>query len=331
MRLKIFGFIIATYLLIQIIPKPQAVEVNPFRSPDQPLIVAHGGGNQEFPDNTLEAYYNSYSVDPNFMIETDVNMTADGVIILSHDLTLDRKTNLQNALISELNYTDLLADEVDFGFSNPIDGPNGYNVTGEFNRYTNYEGGEVTPLDVTYPEGVEARHPDKFLVTTLEDLLIRFPENLMSIEIKQSGEIGLQALERVLELLDEYDALDQTVLVSFHREIVDQFVAYQEGDYPDLYYAPQEDGVRLFYIMTRATFSLFYLESPALLGIPMASGNLDLTTRQLINNAHRHNIAMHYWTINDPDDMRTLIERGADGIMTDRPTLLKSILDEMTD
>jgi glycerophosphoryl diester phosphodiesterase len=59
--------------------------VNPLRvnRGDTPLLIAHGGGNQEFPDNTLEAYYHAYSIDPRVMLETDVNITKDGVIILS--------------------------------------------------------------------------------------------------------------------------------------------------------------------------------------------------------------------------------------------------------
>lgn len=331
MRFKILAVIAASLLLIVIIPKPQVRDDNPFRSEESPLIIAHGGGNQEFPDNTLEAYFNAYSVDPNFMLELDVNMTADKVMILSHDLTLDRKTNLQNALISEVTYTSLVEDEVDFGYSNPIDRPDGYNVTGELNAYTNWEGNPVSPQDVSYPSGITARHPEKFLVTTLEDIFTYFPTNRMSVEIKQSGDLGLEALDIVLDLMVEYDMIDYVVLGSFHREIVDQFIAYQESDYPNLMYAPQEDGVRLFYIMTRAYMSLFYPDKPATLAIPTSSGNLDLTTRQLINNAHRHNIAVHYWTINDPDTMRLLIERGADGIITDRPTLMKAILDETAD
>ena len=39
-------------------------------------------------------------------------------------------------------------------------------------------------------------------------------------------------------------------------------------------------------------------------------------------------MAMHYWTINDEATMRRLIERGADGIITDYPELLMSILNE---
>ena len=78
-----------------------------------PILIAHGGGNREFPDNTLEAFYNAYSVDKNVMMETDVSITKDGVVILSHDVTIDRKTNKTGA-IADWNYTDLIAERVDF-------------------------------------------------------------------------------------------------------------------------------------------------------------------------------------------------------------------------
>ena len=56
--------------------------------------------------------------------------------------------------------------------------------------------------------------------------------------------------------------------------------------------------------------------------------DVPLVAQTLIDRAHRRNIAVQYWTINDPDDMRTLIEMGVDAIMTDNPGLLKQILDE---
>ena len=55
---------------------------------------------------------------------------------------------------------------------------------------------------------------------------------------------------------------------------------------------------------------------------------LSLDKESLIERAHRRNIAVQYWTINDADDMRLLIELGCDCIMTDNPKLLKSILEE---
>ncbi len=55
---------------------------------------------------------------------------------------------------------------------------------------------------------------------------------------------------------------------------------------------------------------------------------IDLDKKTLIQRAHRRNIAVQYWTINDADEMRELIELGCDCIMTDNPELLKSVLAE---
>ena len=83
--LKGLGILLAVLLLIWAVlalwprPKNYALE-NPMRTDrDLPILIAHGGGNREFPDNTLEAFYNAYSVDPRVMMETDVSITKDGV------------------------------------------------------------------------------------------------------------------------------------------------------------------------------------------------------------------------------------------------------------
>ena len=55
---------------------------------------------------------------------------------------------------------------------------------------------------------------------------------------------------------------------------------------------------------------------------------LKLDSKTIIDRAHRRNIAVQYWTINDADEMRRLIELGCDCIMTDDPALLQSVLDE---
>ena len=55
---------------------------------------------------------------------------------------------------------------------------------------------------------------------------------------------------------------------------------------------------------------------------------INLDKKALIKRAHRRNIAVQYWTINDADEMRELIELGCDAIMTDNPILLKQVLDE---
>src|SRR5690554_2857754 len=118
--LIILSSIVTLWVLIFIFPRQHNFsDTNPLRVTDGvPMLIAHGGGNQEFPDNTLEAFYNAYSVDPNVMMETDVSITKDGVIILSHDTTLDRKTSLTNAVISEIEYSYLVEEEIDFAYQN---------------------------------------------------------------------------------------------------------------------------------------------------------------------------------------------------------------------
>ena len=49
-------------------------------------------------------------------------------------------------------------------------------------------------------------------------------------------------------------------------------------------------------------------------------------TDRLISSAHHRGMVVHVWTINDADTMRTLIDRGVDGIVSDRIDILKDVL-----
>ena len=332
---QIFLSILIVYGLIALFPRPQNFQgSNPLRveKGDLPLIIAHGGGNLEFPDNTLEAYYHAFSIDENVMLETDVNLTKDGVVILSHDRSLDQKTNLINAEVINTNYSDLVANEVDFGYQNNISGANGYNTSGKFFKYKNYANEEVTPEDVTYPQGISPRHPTKFLVTTLEELITLFPNNLINVEIKQTGEVGLLALQKVIEIMDDLNVTHQTyqriVLATFHEEVFQSMESLQKTSHPQLMFSPEFNGVLSFFILQTTLMSVFYRQPIAVFQLPTEQLGLSLTTNLLINTAHMHNIAVHYWTINDEETMRSLIEKGVDGIMTDRPTLLSNVLSE---
>jgi glycerophosphoryl diester phosphodiesterase len=51
-----------------------------------------------------------------------------------------------------------------------------------------------------------------------------------------------------------------------------------------------------------------------------------VVTRRLIRGLHAHGVAVHVWTVNDPGDMARLITWGVDGIITDRPDVLRAIL-----
>ncbi len=300
---------------------------NPMRTDRElPILIAHGGGNREFPDNTLEAFYNAYSVDPRVMMETDVSITKDGVVILSHDTTLDRKTNVTGA-IADWNYSDLMAQKVDFGYTNPTDENEA--LSGQREHFKGPDGKEKYPVDVQYPEGITARDEEVFLATTLEDLLIAFPENRINVEIKQPGELGMKALKEVLRLLDKHDAFDRVVLASFHEEMYAEFQRLQrEGEVPACFmYSPAYLGVIKFYLLQATRMDALFTDGLCVFQLPTAEYGITLATQQLVDTAHSHNLAVHFWTINDPEEMRMLIDMGVDGIMTDYPHRLQEVYD----
>ncbi len=327
---KVIAIILASVLVlwgvVAVFPRFNNYKLtNPMRTDtDLPILIAHGGGNKEFPDNTLEAFYNAYSVDSRVMMETDVSITKDGVIILSHDTTLDRKTNVTGA-ISDWNYADLIEQKVDFGYTNPTDENDA--LCGEREHFKDENGIEKYPTDVVYPEGVTARDTTVFLATTLEELLVAFPENRINVEIKQSGELGKKAIKEVLRLLEKHDAFERVVLASFHEELYDEYVRLQKsGEVPVTFmYSPSYDATTAFVVMQILKVDLFFADGLCVFQIPMEEKGVNLATKAFTKTAHKHNIAVHYWTINDKNDMKTLIEIGADGIMTDYPHRLQEV------
>ncbi len=77
-RKKLLIFLLSfvlIYFILAIFPRFNNIQgINPLlKTGDLPVLIAHGGGNKEFPDNTLEAFYNAYSIDSNVMMETDVS------------------------------------------------------------------------------------------------------------------------------------------------------------------------------------------------------------------------------------------------------------------
>ena len=59
--------------------------------------------------------------------------------------------------------------------------------------------------------------------------------------------------------------------------------------------------------------------------LPTKYSVITLATERLVQRMHDHNLAVHFWTINDPEEMRFLIGIGADGIMTDYPHRLAEV------
>ncbi|GMV62999.1 MAG: glycerophosphoryl diester phosphodiesterase [Parvibaculum sp.] len=62
--------------------------------------------------------------------------------------------------------------------------------------------------------------------------------------------------------------------------------------------------------------------------IPVEQYGIRLVDRELVGRAHEAGLQVHVWTIDDEAEMRRLIDLGVDGLMTDEPALLKTVLTE---
>ena len=69
-----------------------AQAANRWIEPKTPLNIAHQGGEDEFPSNTLYAFRKALKVGAD-MLELDVGVSKDGKVIVMHDTTVDGKTN----------------------------------------------------------------------------------------------------------------------------------------------------------------------------------------------------------------------------------------------
>lgn len=88
--------------------------------------------------------------------------------------------------------------------------------------------------------------------------------------------------------------------------------------------------IRLFYYTHRLPRGGPYTPRADALQVPLEWKGRQVTTPRLVREAHRRNVPVHVWTIDDPAVMRTLASWGVDGIQTDRPDLLARVLHEET-
>lgn len=316
--LAIILLLILLFVILTLLPKPQSYKgTNPLiKQGELPMMIAHRGGDGEFPGNTLEAFYNAYSVDENIIMETDANITKDGVLILCHETYLDKRTNVTGEII-DWNYSDLIEQKVNFGYDHS-------------KLYTDDNGKEVKPSDLEgYPEGLEGRDKEIYLATTFEDLLVAFPNNIISIEIKQSGDLGITALKEAVRIIKKHDAFDRVILGSFYHNVLKEIKHMRKnGEIPEnVMYPASTVGIVEYVVSYYSGLDILYNNGICVLQIPMEEFGFNLSSKRFIEIAHKHNIAVQYWTINDENEMRILIENGADAIMTDYPHKLKEILD----
>ena len=175
--------------------------------------------------------------------------------------------------------------------------------------------------ELTYDEVRAARVGGHQQVPTLTELLDAFPEARFNIDLK-----ARPAAKALAELLDRRRDHARVLVGSFSPGTLREFRRLTRGRVRTSAH-PLEVAAFLLLPSGRLADALTRRQVCAL-QIPHRRGPLTIASRRLVRRAHAAGKQVHVWTIDDPDEMRELLDRGVDGLMTDRTDLLRDVLTE---
>jgi glycerophosphoryl diester phosphodiesterase len=175
--------------------------------------------------------------------------------------------------------------------------------------------------ELSWAQVSEARIDGTEQIPLLEDLFTAFPGVKINIDPKDDN-----VVDPLVEVLREHDALDRVCLGSFSdrrlrrcRELLGPGLCTSAGPLA----------------VSLVRLSSFGLPTGRLsaqcLQVPVRQGRIPIVDRRLVGHAHDRGLQVHVWTIDDPTEMHRLLDLGVDGIMTDQPSLLRSVLIERED
>lgn len=261
---------------------------HPYFDLPRPVVIGHRGCAGEVPENTLESFERGLA-DGAAFLESDVHLTRDGVPVLAHDDDVSRISGAAGR-IRECELVDL--QKLDAGFHFRRSGQEGHPFRGRGLR-----------------------------IPTLREAFSAFPEARFNLELKQD-QPGL--VERTIALVEELRRADRTLLTAESESVMTRIHARLEAQGVDA--ARGASGPDVLRFLRAALDGTPPDPGPQALQVPARFRDAPLVTAAFVDHAHAHGIQVHVWTINDPDEMRRLLDLGVDGLVTDFPARMTRLV-----
>jgi len=237
-----------------------------------PLAFAHRGahGPDGPGENTMAAF--AAAVDHGYRyLETDVHLTADGVVVAFHDDHLDRVTTNMTGAIAQRPWSEVSQAKV---------GP---------------DGGPVPRLD---------------------EILSTWPDVRVNIDPKHD-----RVVDALADVIDAAGATDRVCCGAFDDA---RLARLRERLGPRLCTSLGPRSTR------RVAGAVLGAPAGDLTGpcvqVPTHIRRVRLVTPRFVRVAHDLGLQVHVWTIDSPAEMRSLLDMGVDGLMTDHADRLKHVL-----
>jgi len=174
---------------------------------------------------------------------------------------------------------------------------------------------------LTQAEVGEALVGGRERVPTLTELLDAFPGCRFNIDLKSDDAVAALAA-----LVEERGLWDRVLVGSFSPRRLNRFRALTRGRVATSAHPGEVLAFRA--LPSGRLADLVTRRRVAALQVPHRRGRLTVVTPGFVRRAHAAGKHVHVWTIDEPAEMRELLDRGVDGLMTDRTDILRDVLGE---
>jgi glycerophosphoryl diester phosphodiesterase len=305
--------------VLAFVPAASATAANRWIQKKAPLNIAHQGGEDEFPSNTMYAFRKALRAGAD-MLELDVGVTKDGKIVVIHDTTVNRTTNGRGTVASK-TLRQIRRLDAAYWFAPRASNHYSHDLARQAYRFRGVATGREDP-----PRGFTAKD---FRVPTLAEVLRAFPRTPINIEIKgrtpdeEPAEYVVNA-EVLARLLDDTKRRN-LIVASFQQPAIDRFHQLV----PRIDVSPGIAGAANWLLAGGSPG-----DGVAAFQVPITfeqNGTLlQVTTPENVARAHREGYAWQNWFSGDdrdaPATWRSLIDMCVDGIMTSRSRALGRVL-----
>ena len=254
-----------------------------------PHIIAHQGASLELPPNTIEAFQLALDYGAD-IIELDIWRSMDGIWVVIHDGNLLRIAGV-NKDITQMSLEEIQSLDAAYNFSDS---------SGNY-LYRN----------------------KGYRIPSLEEVLKRFNSEKINIEIKDHRKLGLSDL---FELVKKYDMEQKILFISSNYSVIKEFRKISKNKIATG--ASKSDIKRMIYFGNlpwyKIPFDAFQM--------PFYSKKVEkygLKNPKWIENMRSKGLEVHYWTIDNYEDIKKVFSIGASGVITNRPKLAYKLLAQM--
>ncbi|WP_033287980.1 glycerophosphodiester phosphodiesterase [Amycolatopsis jejuensis] len=173
----------------------------------------------------------------------------------------------------------------------------------------------------TWDQVKHAKIGGRAVLSRLEDVLEELPDAFFNVDVKATG-----AVVPFVRTLERTGAFDRVAAASFSDS---RLARLRRLAGPKLLTAMGPRSAFLLWadgwvpLLPVSRFATGWLAQ-----VPVRQGPLTVVDQAFVKAAVRRGFEVHTWTIDDPDQMRTLLDLGVHGIVTDRPDLLRDVLRE---